>query len=42
MRGCVLVGKVELKDGAPPLPTWPTERELQEIERARVRRKRRL
>ncbi len=39
MRGCVLVGKMELKEGAPPLPKWPTERELEERALLRVRKR---
>lgn len=38
MKGCVLAGKVEFRDGIPS-PRWPTAEEL--AERARAREKRR-
>lgn len=40
MKGCVLVGKVEFRDGVVPLPVWPTAEERAEIERARASRRR--
>lgn len=41
MKGCVLVGKVEFKDGFIPAPVWPTAEELAERERERVQPRRR-
>jgi hypothetical protein len=37
MKGCVLVGKVEFRDGVIPCPVWPTAAEL--ADRARERRR---
>lgn len=37
MKGCVLVGKIELSDGVIPTPVWPTPEALAERARRRAR-----